>query len=88
MLLWGDGMECAIDHYDDATIYAEYQYGGLRKSSDGGNNWDNIKPVGYEGAWNTPYEMHATNQFLLVIGYDEVYRSVNGGMSWDLFHIM
>ena len=82
-IMGGDGMECAIDHYDDATIYAEYQYGGLRKSSNGGNNWDNIKPVSYEGAWNTPYEMHATNQFLLVIGYDEVYRSVNGGMSWD-----
>ena len=82
-IMGGDGMECAIDHYDDATIYAEYQYGGLRKSTDGGNNWDNIKPVGYEGAWNTPYEMHAINQFLIVIGYDEVYRSTNGGMSWD-----
>ena len=30
-ILGGDGMECAIDHYDDEIIYAEYQYGGLRK---------------------------------------------------------
>ena len=40
-------MECAIDHYVDDIIYAEYQYGGLRKSVDGGNNWQNIKPVNY-----------------------------------------
>ena len=82
-IMGGDGMECAIDHYDDNIIYAEYQYGGLRKSYDGGNNWDNIKPVSYEGAWNTPYAMHANNNNLIVIGYDEVYRSTTGGAIWD-----
>ena len=82
-ILGGDGMECAIDHYDDEISYAEYQYGGLRKTYTGGNNWDNIKPVNYEGAWNTPYEMHATNSDLLVIGYDEVYRTTTGGAVWD-----
>ena len=30
-IMGGDGMECAIDHYDEDIIYAEYQYGGLRK---------------------------------------------------------
>ena len=78
-----DGMECAIDHYDDEIIYSESQYGGLKKSYNGGNNWDNIKPVSYEGAWNTPYEMHAVNNNLIVIGYDEVYRSTSGGAAWD-----
>jgi photosystem II stability/assembly factor-like uncharacterized protein len=79
----GDGMECKIDHYDDDIIYAEYQYGGLRKSYNGGNNWDNIKPVSYEGGWNTPYEMHSINSDIIVIGYDEVYRSTSGGAIWD-----
>ena len=78
-----DGMECAIDHYDENIIYSESQYGGLRKSYNGGNNWNNIKPVNYEGAWNTPYEMHSINSNLLVAGYDEVYRSTDGGGSWD-----
>ncbi len=82
-IMEGDGMECAIDHYVDDIIYAEYQYGGLRKSVDGGNNWQDIKPVNYDGGWNTPYEMHPTNQFLIVIGYDEVYRSEDAGISWD-----
>tara|TARA_B100000767_G_scaffold184043_1_gene171717 strand:- start:586 stop:1842 length:1257 start_codon:yes stop_codon:yes gene_type:complete len=78
-----DGMECAIDHYDENIIYSESQYGGLRKSYNGGNNWNNIKPVNYEGAWNTPYEMHSINSNLIVAGYDEVYRSTDGGGSWD-----
>ena len=78
-----DGMECAIDHYDEDIIYSESQYGGLKKSYTGGSSWDNIKPVNYQGAWNTPYEMHAINNNLIVIGYDEVYRSTTGGASWD-----
>ena len=82
-IMGGDGMACKIDHYDEDIIYAEYQYGGLRKSYNGGNSWNNIKPVGYEGAWNTPYEMHSTNSDIIVIGYDEVYRSSTGGAIWD-----
>ena len=82
-IMGGDGMECAIDHYDEDIIYAEYQYGGLRKSYNGGNSWNNIKPVSYEGGWNTPYEMHQTNNNLIVAGYDEVYRSTTAGAIWD-----
>ncbi len=82
-IMGGDGMECAIDHYDEDIIYAEYQYGGLRKSYNGGNSWNNIKPVNYEGGWNTPYEMHQTNNNLIVVGYDEVYRSTTAGAIWD-----
>jgi photosystem II stability/assembly factor-like uncharacterized protein len=82
-IMGGDGMECKIDHYDDDIIYAEYQYGGLRKSYNGGNSWDNIKPVSYEGGWNTPYEMHSSNSDILVIGYEEVYRSETAGAIWD-----
>jgi len=78
-----DGMECAIDNYDDEIIYSESQYGGIRKSFNGGANWNNIKPVNYDGAWNTPYEIHETNNNLIVIGYNEVYRSNTGGSVWD-----
>jgi photosystem II stability/assembly factor-like uncharacterized protein len=81
-----DGMECAIDHYDQQIIFSESQYGGLRKTTTAGAGqqaWQNIKPVSYEGAWNTPYEMHSINNNLIVIGYNEVYRSTSGGASWD-----
>ncbi len=82
-IMGGDGMECAFDPYNSNIIYAEFQYGGLRKSYNSGNNWSNIKPVNYEGAWNTPYEVHRNNNNIIVIGYDEVYRSNTGGAVWD-----
>ena len=82
-ILGGDGMECAFDPYNSNIIYAEYQYGGMRKSYNAGNNWDNIKPVSYEGAWNTPYEVHSINNNIIVAGYDEVYRSTTAGALWD-----
>ena len=78
-----DGMECAIDHYDEDVIYSTSQYGGLKKSFNGGDSWSNIKPVSYSGGWVTPYKMHPNNNNLLVVGYDEVYRSLTSGAVWD-----
>tara|TARA_B110000438_G_scaffold74316_1_gene74414 strand:+ start:2105 stop:4651 length:2547 start_codon:yes stop_codon:yes gene_type:complete len=79
-----DGMECAIDKYDHEIIYSTSQYGGLRKTYNGGNNWTNIQPVNYSGGWVTPYKIHANNNNLIVAGYDEVYRSQMGGVGqWD-----
>ncbi len=78
-----DGMECAIDPFDENLLYSTSQYGGLKKSFNGGGNWDNIKPVPYEGAWVTPYKIHPQNNNMIVIGYDEVYKSVTAGAIWD-----
>jgi photosystem II stability/assembly factor-like uncharacterized protein len=78
-----DGMECAIDPYDEDIIYSTSQYGGLRKTYNGGNNWDNIKPVSYSGSWVTPWKIHPANNNLIVAGYDEVYLSQTGGGVWD-----
>ena len=82
-IMGGDGMECMIDHYDEDIIYAEFQYGGFRKTIDGGNNWEKKGPVTYEGSWVTPFKMHPNNHELIVIGYNEVYRSSDGGEIWD-----
>ena len=78
-----DGMECAFDQFDEDVIYSSSQYGGLKKSFNGGLNWTNIKPVTYDGAWVTPYKIHPENNNLIVIGYDEIYRSITAGTTWD-----
>ena len=78
-----DGMECAIDDYDEDVLYSTSQYGGLKKSYDGGISWDNIKPVTYEGGWVTPYKIHPQNNNMIVAGYDEIYMSNTGGAIWD-----
>jgi photosystem II stability/assembly factor-like uncharacterized protein len=77
-----DGMECAIDFFDEDLIYSTSQYGGLKKTNNGGNNWHNIKPVSYEGAWVTPWKIHPNNNKLIVAGYDEVYRTLDAGTTW------
>ena len=78
-----DGMECIIDHYDDDIIYSTSQYGGLRITYNGGDDWDNIKPVNYEGSWVTPYKMHPQDNNIIVIGYKAVYRTKNAAATWD-----
>ena len=78
-----DGMECIIDQYNDDIIYSTSQYGGLRVTYNGGVDWNNIKPVSYEGSWVTPYKMHPLDNNVLVAGYNVVYKSSTGGASWD-----
>jgi len=78
-----DGMECIIDPYDPDIIYSSSQYGGLKITYDAGNNWSNFKPVSYDGSWVTPYKMHPLNNNMIVAGYNQVYRTITGGASWD-----
>ena len=68
-------MECIIDPYNDDMIYSSSQYGGMKVSYNGGVDWNNIKPVSYEGRWVTPYKIHPLDNNVLVAGYNVVYKS-------------
>ena len=81
-ILGGDGMECIIDYTDDNIMYAEYYYGEIYKSLDGGNEFYNITPNGQEGAWETPYVIDPNNNNILYIGYQDVWKTIDGGNSW------
>ena len=78
-----DGMECIIDQYDDDIIYSTSQYGGLRVTYNGGIDWDDVKPVSYDGSWVTPYKMHPLDNNVIVAGYNVVYKSNTATASWD-----
>ena len=56
----------ACIYYDEDILYSTSQYGGLKKSYDGGISWDNIKPVTYEGGWVTPYKIHPQNNNMMM----------------------
>lgn len=77
-----DGMDCVIDYNNNNTMYFAYQFGGFRKSTNGGNTSFDIQPAGSTGTWVTPYGMDATNPNIIYGGYTDVYRSTNGGSSW------
>ena len=81
-ILGGDGMECIVDYTNVNIIYGELYYGSIRKSTNGGGNWNNIAPNS-NGAWVTPYVMHPSNPSILYAGFTTVYKTTNGGTSWN-----
>lgn len=84
-VLGGDGMECAIDAFDSDVMYGEYQRGGIRRSTNGGNNWTNIQaniPGDSVGNWVTPFVLDVLRPDTILVGYEKVYRSFNRGTSW------
>lgn len=84
-ILGGDGFYVLVDPQDDRTIYAEYQFGGLHKSTDGGNNFNYIVNSQMESEprnWSTPVAMDPQNSAVLYYGTNCIWRSENSGQSW------
>lgn len=83
-ILGGDGMECFIDYDDINTVYGTLYHGDIRKSMNGGVNFDAIPPGdSLVGEWITPFVMHPKYPNILYAGYDKVYKTINGGKSWN-----
>jgi photosystem II stability/assembly factor-like uncharacterized protein len=87
--LGGDGMVCNIDPTNRDIIYAESQFGELRKSTNGGSSWFDIDPPG-EGLWVAPVDIDRNNPLHLYMGKagnpGGIYRTTNGGTSWTQVH--
>jgi photosystem II stability/assembly factor-like uncharacterized protein len=83
-ILGGDGLYCQVDPVNNAFIYAEWQYGNLYRSSDGGNNFSNISS-GLSGRknWNMPVMLDPSDPATVYTGTQWVYRSTNRGSSWS-----
>lgn len=78
----GDGMEALISPTDSLTMYASFQYGGFRRSDDGGYNFTGIFPTkSGDGAWVTPLVMNPQDGDMLLAGFDEVYLTLDRGNS-------
>lgn len=78
----GDGMNAQFHRSDADTWFYEWQYGGVHRTTDGGNSFDYIAPDG-EGAWNTPFETSPTNHNTLYVGYQSLFKSTNLGNSYN-----
>jgi len=79
-----DGMECIIDPNNSNLVYISSQNGDLRKSTDGGNSFNSILQNGITGAgaWVTPFVMDPTNSQMLYAGFQNIWKTTNGGASW------
>ncbi len=84
-ILGGDGMYTLVDYTNSNTIYAEYQWGNLYRSDDGGSNMNYISgPMsGDRVNWSAPLAMHPDNSSILYFGTYRVWKSTNKGNSWQ-----
>ena len=83
-ILGGDGMYTLVDYTNSNTIYAEYQWGNLYRSDNGGSAMNYIAgPMsGDRVNWSAPLAMHPTNSSILYFGTYRVWKSTNKGNSW------
>jgi photosystem II stability/assembly factor-like uncharacterized protein len=85
MIYGGDGFYSIVDYTNANIIYAEYQYGGLGKSTDGGNNFfsaTNGISTSDRKNWSTPVIMDPNNHFVLYYGANRLYKTTNGASNW------
>jgi photosystem II stability/assembly factor-like uncharacterized protein len=85
VILGGDGFNCAVDPTDSNYVYAEYQNGGLMRSTDGGSGWfggtSGIN-FGEPVNWQMPFVLDPQNPKKLYAGTNYLYRSTDGAASW------
>ncbi len=82
--LGADGMETFVDKNNASILYGTVQFGGLYKSFNGGNSDVYIgSPENKSGNWITPFEQDPNIDNTIYAAYDEIYKSTNGGNSWE-----
>ncbi|MBT8381905.1 MAG: T9SS type A sorting domain-containing protein [Ignavibacteria bacterium] len=83
----GDGFYVLVDPTDNNFVYAESQYGGFGRSTNGGSNFT-YGLNGVSGSdrfnWSTPYIIDPTNPAKLYLGSHRVYRSTNRAVDWTV----
>lgn len=84
-ILGGDGFHVKIDPNNSNIVYAEYQWGNMFGSVDGGNSFDYL--FGGQGNdrtnWNTPFLIDPNSSNTLYYGANVLYRSDDYGQSWQ-----
>jgi len=86
MIFGGDGFFVLVRPDDPQTIYAEYQWGNLYRSTDGGDHFYRVMD-GISGSdrrnWNTPVAMDPADPDVMYYGSYRLYRSLDGGDDWS-----
>ncbi len=80
--LGADGMEGFVDKNNPNVIYGTSQFGSLYKSTNGGVSLASINTPS-SGNWVTPFEQDPINANTLYTGYNQVYKSTDGGLNWE-----
>lgn len=77
-----DGMEGIIHPLNDDWMIGSLQYGGRRRTKDGGITQSGVTPTGQNGGWIAPLIYDPNNQMTVYSFGDSVYRSDDFGSNW------
>jgi len=77
-----DGMEGIIHPLNDDWMIGSFQFGGKRRTKDGGITQDGINPSGLDGDWVAPLLYDPNNQMKIFTMDDVVYSSEDFGSTW------
>ena len=86
-ILGGDGFHVIVDPEISDFIYAEYQWGNLFRSLDGGRTFQwSLNGVATDDRknWNTPVKLDPNNTSILYYGTQRLYRSTNRAATWQV----
>ena len=86
MIYGGDGFYVLVDPSNNNYVYAEYQYGGFARSTNGGQYFSSATS-GISGVdrfnWMCPVVFDPSNPQTLYFGTNKLYRSTNRAVSWQ-----
>ena len=81
-----DGMECLIHPLNYDWMLGSVQYGGRRRTLDGGQTQSGVSPAGQSGSgnggWEAPLAYDPNHQMRIYNFSDSVYVSENFGSTW------
>jgi photosystem II stability/assembly factor-like uncharacterized protein len=83
-ILWGDGFYCQVDYTNNQYVYAEWQYGNLSRSTNGGSSFVSATSgLSSRRNWSMPVMIDPNDPTVLYTGTERVYRSTNRAQSWS-----
>jgi hypothetical protein len=77
-----DGMEGIIHPLNDDWMIGSVQYGGRRRTKDGGQSQDGATPPNQNGGWIAPLFYDPNDHMKVYHMGDTIYRSDDFGSSW------
>ncbi|MFQ5649527.1 MAG: FlgD immunoglobulin-like domain containing protein [bacterium] len=84
-IFFGDGFYVLVDPLDNRFVYAEFQFGGLGRSTNGGRSFT-FAQTGISGNdrfnWNSPLAFNPLNPRSLYFGGNRLYKSTDRASSW------
>ncbi len=87
ILVFADGFSTLLAPDDPQFILTESQYGGLRRSTDGGLSFDYVRPFSEAGDrtnWHAPLAMNPQNSRTIYYGRHRLYRSMDSAKNWEI----